>query len=212
MCSLAPASSLSPSPNQQNKCTLMIASISSPDSLLLTVKFDEWLGYAFSAIPDHIVSSSIIIVATLVLFFVVAILGGLCWNKQWSLSKNNRWFIIGVLAVVAAAGLAAGDALCGGNFNSFTGGYNNVTSAFNNDPIDPNVSPEAYDLVSRYVKFSQISCSEPYAVSEDSVAHHDNARCLLMYVPLICLLLIGLVVSWVSCADIRVISALDSKN
>ncbi len=147
----------------------MIASV-----VNLDISTEQWLEYAFMAIPHFIITAIVIILVTLLLSFVIAIGWGLCWNKKWSLGKNARWFTVGVIALVAAACLAARDSLCGGGFGSFTGESSKVTAAFDGKPIDVVEYPEAKSANDVAKEYTSLFPDQPQNRGIDGIDGEDE--------------------------------------
>lgn len=141
--------------------------------VILDLPTENWLEYAFAAIPRYAVTSSIIILATLCLFFVVAFVWGRCWNKMWSIWKYKRSFAIGLLAVITAACLAARDALCSGDFNSFSGGADKIMTAFNGRTLRHD-SGAAYSLARSYSEIFPDQCDFSGDAASDDAASSIN--------------------------------------
>ncbi len=118
----------------------------------LDISLERWLEYAFLAIPNFIFTAAIIILVTFLVFYGVAVVWGLLWNKKWTIGKNRRALMVGVLAFLAAACLAARDSLCNGGLGSFFGEADKVSIVFTGEPINMLDSKSAYEVAKRYTK------------------------------------------------------------
>lgn len=190
-------------------------------SYMIDVTLEKWLQYAFSCIPDFILTSSVIIVVSVVLYVGVAHLWGKCWNKDWSIMRS--FFLISFLALVSAACVAAGDCLCNGDFKFFSEGSSKIAPAFNGDSLNKVDSPEAYVVAASLVKKLQLrpadsddeageSAENEYTVSETCGRSYAATLNLLRWVPVSFLLLILLLVPWLSYVNIREIHPLSIDN
>lgn len=188
-------------------------------SYTIDVTLEKWLQYAFSCIPDFILTSSVIIVVSVVLYVGVAHLWGKCWNKDWSIMRS--FFLISLLSLVSAACVAAGDCLCNGDFKLLKDDSSKISSAFNGEPLNKEDSPEAYKVATKLVKKLQLpsdfdasddkaseSAEDQYTVTETCGRSYTATLTLLKWVPVTFLLLVLLLVPWLSYVSIREIHPL----
>lgn len=86
--------------------------------LALDVSVGTWMHYAMSAVASHLITALPILVSTFaLLYFVVGMVWGKCWNTQWRLGKSaTRWVSVAIASLVAAFSLTCVDSLYGSNF------------------------------------------------------------------------------------------------
>lgn len=87
-------------------------------TLALNVGTGTWLQYAVMSVASHLITALPIMICTFaLLYFVLGLLWGKCWNKRWSLGASpSRWALVGFAALTAAGSLTCADSLYGSNF------------------------------------------------------------------------------------------------